>query len=174
MPQSRWPRNRSAPGCARWRRVGSMARGGSHAHVDDDEIALGEFKPLLPEGHWFEVRFDGHSTALIFNTPKVFWEFTIVEAGDWFDQKLFRAFRVPKVMGRPGKKGKFVMAPGGDMYQTLVRLLDVKQRADRISMSPLRHIVLKVRTRTVCVNYRREPLPDHMRYSVVDAIERAN
>ena len=44
------------------------------------------------------------------------------------------------------------------------------RRISVVSSNPL----LKVRTRTVCVNYRREPLPDHMRYSVVDAIERAN
>lgn len=140
---------------------------------DDAVVAVDGFKPLLPEGQWFEARFDGHSTASIFATSKVFWEFTVVEPGDWFETKLFRAFRVRKIIGRPAKNGKFVLAAGGDMYETLVRLLEVKQRTDRITLRPLRHMLFRVRTRTVRVNSKQMRLPDHLCYSVISEIERA-
>lgn len=141
---------------------------------DDDVVAVDGFKPLLPEGQWFEARFVGHATAIIFATHKVFWEFQIVEPGDWFEQRLFRAFRVRKVIGRPAKQGKFVLAAGGDMYATLVRLLDVKQRADRITLRPLKHMLFRIKTRTVRTNREHEPIPEHAQYSVVDKIERAD
>ena len=141
---------------------------------DDDVVAVDGFKPLLPEGRWFEARFVGHATAIIFTTHKVFWEFQIVEPGDWFEQRLFRAFRVRKIIGRPAKQGKFVLAAGGDMYDTLVRLLDVKQRADRITIRPLKQMLFRIRTRTVRTNHRQEPIPEHAQYSVIDAIERAH
>lgn len=102
----------------------------------------------------------------------MFWEFTIVEPGDWFETKLFRAFRAGKVIGRPAKGGKFALTAGGDMYKTIVRLLDVKQRKDRVSLRPLRHMLFKVRVRTVRVDSKQVLLPEHMQYSVVDAVER--
>lgn len=139
---------------------------------EDDGVAIEGFKPLLPEGKWLEARFDGHATATIFGAQKVFWEFTVTEPGEDFEKKLFRAFRVRKVIGRPGKNGKFVLAAGGEMYQTLVRLLDVKLRKDRISLRPLQTMLFRVRTRTVKVNHKQEPLADHAQYSVIDAIER--
>lgn len=139
---------------------------------DDDAIAVDGFKPLLPEGRWFEARFDGHSTAIIFTAHKVFWEFTIVEPGEWFEVKLFRAFRVRKIIGRPAKHGKFVLSAGGEMYDTLVRLLDVKQRTDRITLRPLKQMLFRVKTRTVRISHKPAPLPEHLQYSVIDAIER--
>ena len=150
-----------------------MAPRDERPDAEDDAVEVQGFKPLLPEGKWFEARFDGHSTAIIFAASKVFWEFTIIEPGDWYEQKLFRAFRVQKVIGRPAKNGKFVLKAGGEMYQTLCRLLEVKQRTDRISLGALMHMVFRIRTRTVLINSKQEPLPEHARYSVIDAIERA-
>jgi hypothetical protein len=160
------------PNVARVRGQGRRNGNVVHLSESDDDIAVEGFKPLLPEGKWFEARFDGHATAVIFNTGKVFWEFTITEPGEWFEQKVFRAFRVRKLIGRPGNGGKFILAASSDMYDTLRRLLDVKLRTDRITMRPLRHMLFRIRMRTVTKNHRQELLADHMQYSVVDAIER--
>jgi len=130
------------------------------------------FKPLLPEGKWLEARFDDHSTAIIFGAHKVFWEFSIVEPGEWFEHELFRAFRVRKVIGRPAKHGKFVLSAGGEMYELLVRLLDVRQRTDRITLRPLKHMLFRVKTRTVRTNHNQRPIPEHAQYSVIESIER--
>lgn len=138
----------------------------------DDGIAVEGFKPLLPEGQWFEAKCIGWGTALMFMAPKAFLEFEIVEPGEHFGVRLFRAFRVRRLVGRPGPKGKFVLAANGDLYQLLVKLQGVGQRADRITIRPLKAMLLKIRTRTVKINSRQEPLPEHGRYSVIDAIDR--
>ncbi len=140
--------------------------------VDDDAVGVDGFKPLLPEERWFEAKFTGFSTAIIFGAHKVFWEFAITETGEWFEQKLFRAFRVRKVIGRPAKSGKFILSAGGEMYETLVRLLDIKQRADRITLRPLRHMLFRVKTRTVRINSKQQPIAAHAQYSVIAEIER--
>ncbi|MGI8895365.1 MAG: hypothetical protein ACR2HE_06915 [Casimicrobiaceae bacterium] len=140
--------------------------------ADDDTASVDGFKPLLPEERWFEAKFTGFSTAIIFGAHKVFWEFAITETGEWFEQKLFRAFRVRKVIGRPAKSGKFVLSAGGEMYETLVRLLDIKQRADRITLRPLRHMLFRVKTRTVRINSKQQPIADHAQYTVIAEIER--
>lgn len=140
---------------------------------DDEDTALVDgFKPLLPEGMWLDAKFADHSTVWMFNSPKVIWEFEVVQPGDWFEVRLFRAFRVRSIIGRPSRRGKFKLHAGGDMYQTLARLLDYKQRADRISLQPLREMVFQVKVRTVQVNSRQDDIPEHAQYSVIDEIRR--
>lgn len=139
---------------------------------DEDLLDVAGFKPLLPDAQWFEAKFTGWSTAIIFASPKVFWEFEITQPGYYAGLSLFRAFRVRNIVGRPSKRGKFVPTAGGDMYQTLCRLLDLKTRADRVSLRPLMHMLFRIRTRTVYHNHRQEKLAEHARYSTIDAIER--
>jgi hypothetical protein len=52
----------------------------------------------------------------------------------------------------------------------LFRVLNVRHRPDRISLLGLKHSVLQVRTRTVTSDYRQEPLPENLRYSVVSDV----
>ena len=141
---------------------------------DDEESALVEgFKPLLPQGMWLDAKFADYATVWMFNSPKVIWEFEVVQPGEWFELRLIRAFRVRSIVGRPSRRGKFKLHAGGDMYQTLAKLLDYKQRADRISLFPLRAMVFQVRVRTVQVNSRQDVIPEHAQYSVIDEIRRA-
>ncbi len=58
------------------------------------------------------------------------------------------------------------------MYQALARLLETNQRADRISLRPLRHMLFRVKVRTVKINSRQQPIAEHAQYSVIDSIER--
>lgn len=140
---------------------------------DADSVAVDGFKPLLPEGLWLEAKFVDYATVWMFASPKVLWEFEVVQPGEWFQQRLFRAFRVGSIIGRPAKRGKFKLHAGGDMYETLARLLDYKQRADRISLYPLRHMLFRIRLRTVRIDSRQQKIADHAQYSVIDRIDRA-
>ena len=137
----------------------------------DDEIAVTGFHPLLPE-QFFEGRFVGYSTLFIFGTAKVVLAFEVTEPGEYHGARLIRAFRVRKIKGRPRPDGKFVLHAGGDLYRTLVRLLDIRARPDRITLRPLRHMLFKIKPRTVVVDSRQRALPEGSRYSVVDEIER--
>ena len=136
---------------------------------DDDMLVEGwDRRELLPENRWF----DGHYTMFIFNTSQVLLQFTIVEAGDYFEKQVVMPFRIKRLGGRLGKNGKFVLSAGGDMYALITRLLDVKQRRDRISLLGLKHIALRAKFRTVTQNRLQKPLPEDLRYSVAEEIER--
>jgi len=60
----------------------------------------------------------------------------------------------------------------GELYGTLARLLGVRSRTDRVTLRPLRTMLFRVRLRTVTTDYKQRPLPEHRRYSTIDAIER--
>jgi len=107
--------------------------------------------------------------------PKVFLRFEIVEHGEFFDKgiRLARPYRVRKVL-TSGKGGKFVLDAGGDLFRMLARVLDVKQRRDRITLRALRHLPLRIRTRTVRVDREQREIPEIARYSVVAEVERAD
>ena len=138
---------------------------------DDAIAAVDGFKPLLPDD-WYEARYIGHETGVVFMAPKCFLHFEITQHGEHLGTRLFRAFRVRKLAGRSGKGGKFVPHAGGDLYALLVRLLDVKLRTDRITLRPLRSMLFRVKTRTVTTNHAQQERPEQSRYSVIETIER--
>ena len=67
----------------------------------DNAISIEGWKPLLPE-HWYEAKYVGHETALVFNAAKVFLHFEIVEHGEFMGRRVFRAFRVRKLLKPAG------------------------------------------------------------------------
>ena len=141
------------------------------AESDDDAIAVDGWKPLLPDG-WFEAKYIGHETALVFNAAKVFMHFEITEHGEHMGERLFRAFRARKLVGRPSKGGKFVAHANGELYHVLARPLDVKLRADRITFRPLRSMLFRIKTRTVRTDHKQRERPAQSQYSVIEEIER--
>ena len=142
---------------------------------DDVAIAVEGFRELVPDGR-YEAKFIGHDTALLFKQPKVFLRFEIVEHGDYFEKqvRLARPYRVRRVIAPAGPNGKFVLDGGGDMYRMLLRVLDMKQRRDRITLRALKHLPLRIVTRTVTKDRNGHDLPDLARYSVIEAITRAD
>ena len=140
---------------------------------NDDDIAIdfGAPKRLLPENQWFDAKFTDWSTAFVFNTGKVFLHFRIVSPGEFFDVEAFKPFRAKKVITK-GKRGKFVLAAAGDLYSTMVDLMDLRLRADRVSLQPLRSMVFNINFRTVSTNYKKATLPAHLQYSVIHEIRR--
>lgn len=142
--------------------------------ADDDAIGVDGFKPLLPAGIWLPAKYTGHATALMFKgQAKLFLHFEVVE-GPFTGVRLPRPFRVVIPRGsRPGDGGRFKLHAGGDLYALLVRLLQVKQRTDRITLRPLRHMLFRVRTRTVERNRYQQAHEEFLRYTVLDEIENA-
>ncbi len=139
---------------------------------DDDAIAAVDgFRPQLPDD-WYECKYIGHETSVVFMAPKCFLHFEITQAGEHIGTRLFRAFRVRKLAGRSGKGGKFVVHAGGDLYALLARLLDIRLRTDRITFRPLRSMLFRVKTRTVTTNHAQQERPEQSRYSVIETIER--
>lgn len=58
------------------------------------------------------------------------------------------------------------------MYSTMVDLMDLRLRADRVSLQPLRSMVFNINFRTVHSNYKKALLPPHLQYSVIHEIRR--
>jgi len=139
---------------------------------DDDAVASVEgFRPQIPDD-WYEAKYIGHETAIVFMACKCFLHFEIVQPGASMGVRLFRAFRVRKLVGRPAKGGKFVVHAGGDLFALLARLLDIKLRTDRITFRPLRSMLFRIKTRTVTTNHAQKERPEQSRYSVIADIER--
>lgn len=137
-----------------------------------EEIVVEGFRPLLPEGIWLEAKLTGHDTAFIFNAPKVILHFSIVQPGEYFGVTLFRAFRVKRLIGRTGPNGRFVLGARSDLYTELVKLLDIKVRADRASLRALKQMLFRVKTRTVRKNHEQKATPEVLCYTTIDEIVR--
>lgn len=137
-----------------------------------DEIVVEGFRPLLPEGIWLDAKLIGHDTAFIFRAPKVILQFSVVQPGEFFGLRLFRAFRVKRLVGRPGNGGRFVLGARSDLYTLLVTLLNVKLRADRVSLNALRQMLFRVKTRTVRTNHEQKATPEVLFYSTISEIAR--
>ena len=139
---------------------------------DDESMVVEDHKALVPDG-WYQAKFTGHDTAVLFGRAcKIFLKFEVVENADGYNGiRLVRPYRIRRIVGKPGPNGKFVLSAGGDLYRTVVRLLDAKARCDRISLRPLKHLLFRIRTRTVDHDRNGTELPEAARYSVVSDIE---
>ncbi len=147
------------------------ARGRARGRDDGEYVDVEGYRPLLPEGQWFEAKYVGHHVTRIFNAHKVIVNFEIVEPGNYFGVKLIRPFRVKQVV-RAGVNGKFKLGARSDLLFALSRLLDYKIRMDRVSLQQLKSMLLRVRTRTVRTTHDGRQTPDWAHYSVVDEIVR--
>jgi hypothetical protein len=124
---------------------------------------------LMPEGE-YEAVLIRHETAKVFNCPKVFLWFRIVQPGEHFEKEIFRAYRVKLLIGKQGKQGRFKLHPRSELAMALYRLLGAKRRPDRISLHSLKNCVWRIKVRTVKSDYKQRELPEFLYYSVVEDI----
>ena len=134
---------------------------------DPDVIVDYSSRPLLVPDGKYQAVFVRHETAFVFRAAKVFLWFRIVNPGDYFSVELYRPYRVKKLLGKPGRGGKFKLAPGSELFTMLCRVLDIKARPDRISLLGLKHCILEIKTRTVTTDYLQRDVPDWLHYSVI-------
>lgn len=134
-------------------------------HRDEGGIVVDDY-PLIEPGE-YAVAYTGHATMLAFNRPKLYMYFRIVD-GPHTGAKLFRAYRVKALSGKPRKNGRFVVRRSYDLFREYATVTGARERPDRIALSNLRNCVLRVSVRTVDHDHRQRPLPEACRYSVVD------
>jgi len=133
----------------------------------DDIVVEALDTSLLPEGK-YQVAYQYHETKVVFNTAKVFVHFKITDLGDYHGTKLFRAFRVSGLIGKPGRNGRFKLKKRSDLFLMLCHLYENQRiRPDRISLRDLKCLILNVMVRTVVKDYRQKTLPEILRYSVI-------
>jgi hypothetical protein len=134
-------------------------------HPDEGGIVVDDY-PLIEPGEYTAV-YTGHATMLAFNRPKVYVYFRIVD-GAHTGAKLFRAYRVKALAGKPRKNGRFVVRRSYALFREFATVTGAHERPDRIALTSLRNCVLRVSVRTVDHDYQQRPLPEACRYSVVD------
>jgi hypothetical protein len=79
---------------------------------------------------------------------------------------------VKAIKGNPRRGGGLVVGRHHALLADLARILDLKLRPDRLSLTALKPYVIEVSVRTVRKNYRQEELPDFLHYSVIDRLEK--
>lgn len=135
----------------------------------DDGVVEGTAPLLIPPAEYVAV-FHQYETKNMFKTPKLFMHFEIVELGPYCGTKLYAAFRVAGLIGKEGKNGRFKVGMRSELFLTLCRLQPKVIRPDRISLRGFKGALFKIRVRTVDKDYRQRPLPEFLKYSVVDSI----
>ena len=138
---------------------------------DDDCIVEHDARPLIAEGEYRAVyiRHEVVTLRRFGNAPKVFIWFRIVDPGDAFGIELYRAYRVGKALG--GRR--FTVKRDSELLMMLARVLHIKQRPDRISVSQLKGCILVVTVGTVTRTATGKDRPEWLRYSTVRDILRA-
>jgi len=134
-----------------------------------DGVVEGTPQPLIPPGEYVAV-FLYYETKNMYKTPKLFMHFEIVDLGAYCRTKLYAPFRVAGLIGKEGRNGRFKLGIRSELFLTLCRLQPKVIRPDRISLRGFKGALFKIRVRTVEKDYRQRPLPEFLKYSVVDAI----
>lgn len=125
--------------------------------------------PLLEEREYTaKLLFHVTNSSAFRGKPKVYFVFRLAEPG-YSNEKLFAAFNVKEIVGRPEKNGKFNLTRRQDLTLQLANLIP-NFRLDRISLRPLVDRLFTISVRTVVKDYKQRHLPMVLQYSVVDQI----
>ncbi len=138
-------------------------------HSDDDGPTISiECSPLVAPGI-YRLGFVGYRTALVYRkAPKVALMFRIVDQGEYYETELSRWYNVKRLIGQPGKSGRFQIGRYSDFLREYLTLFpDAANRLDRISFKPYRSNVVTGRIETVTRNSRQQLLPELMQYSII-------
>ncbi len=134
----------------------------------DDGVLCGTDWPLLPDAEYVcaVLRYE---TLAIFCSARVILHMQVVE-GPHIGVRIFRAFNVKALIGKPGTGGRFRASRRSELVLTMARLTGKRVRGDRVSLCWMQRCAFTVRTRTVLRDSKQRALPKHLRYSVVDEI----
>ena len=99
--------------------------------------------------------------------PKLRMDFRIVSMCKANGAVVSRWHNIARIIGKPGRDGRFSCPPRGDFRLEAARLIGQFNRLDRIPMSRWSNEVFIGRVETVRQNYRQREYPQAIRYSVI-------
>lgn len=134
---------------------------------DEAGVVVDDY-PLVPPGE-YSVCYIDHRTVIAYKQPKVYVRFRVTD-GPYIGTKLFRAYRVHTLTGKPRPNGRFTLRRTHELYRQFVAITDAGERADRIALSRLRNCVLRASVRTVTQDSQQRDLGLGAQYSVVDRL----
>lgn len=117
----------------------------------------------------YRLAFVNATTALAFQkAPKLALRFRIVDMGEYFGMQLDRWYNVKRLIGRPGRGGRFQTGRHSDFLREYLTLFpDAVKRLDRMSFKPYRSVIIRGRVETVTHNKKQQPLPAPLQYSII-------
>lgn len=130
----------------------------------------GEAPALVPPGE-YDLRFDHHETLILFGRASklVLW-FKIITFGDHFETKIARFYNIKRIIGRPGRNGRFKVGFNSDFMREYGRLFRPPRRLDRIAMSRFETVILIGKAKTVTRGHDQSEIPEAMQYSVLEEL----
>lgn len=131
----------------------------------------GDQPACIPPGD-YQLRFSHHETKLIFQRPKLFLWFTVLDYGEHFGVKIARYYGLRRLIGKQGKGGRFAVGWKSDYLREYARLFGKPHRFDRIPMEPFKRVVIVGRVRTVTKGHDQREIAPDLHYSVVDELLR--
>jgi len=135
---------------------------------DSYEVDWGD-SVLIPEGEYEAVYVSHENTNGSFG-PKVKVTFRIVSHGPFYETLIPAWYNIQD--GSPSKRkgAKVKLKRGSRLTGELLKVLQIKQRVDRLSPSMLKGYLLTVKVRTVKTNSRQKKLTEAQQYSLVDSL----
>ncbi len=99
------------------------------------------------------------------------WFKIITMGSPYFDAvKLARFYNVKRIIGRPGRNGRFKVGFHSDFMREYCRLFRPPTRLDRISMSAFERQIIVGKAKTVTRGSDQTKIPEALRYSVLEEL----
>ena len=134
-----------------------------------DMSADNDWLPSIPDGN-YQLRFDYYETAIHFGKAcKVILHFRVLDVGKFFETKLCRYYTVERLIGKPGRNGRFKIK--GQTSCLITEFLnchpdaDIPKRLDRLPMSCWKGKIVMGFVSTVTQNSHQKRLHEIQRYS---------
>jgi hypothetical protein len=124
---------------------------------------------LVPPGEYL-VRYLRYWTAIYWDKPKVFVEFSIVSPEEHAGLPVERMYNAAKLLGPPRNSGNFRPAPRGTLLREYRRLMGDPGRLDRISFAQLTSKDILAKITTVTKDRNRNTLTKADQYSRIDEL----
>lgn len=135
--------------------------------VDSDGEVDGGIPALIPAGV-YQLKFECWDTVLMFGrSPKVVITWSVCDFGEHFGTKLKRWYNATRIIGKPGRSGRFKAGWSSDLFREFVTIAGMPQRSDRIPLSRYASMIVLGEVQTVVQDRQQEKIPTMLQYSVI-------
>ncbi len=130
--------------------------------IDDDARPV-----LVGEGEYDFALVSSWKGYMFGRCPKLILNFRIVTEGPYFGKVLYRCYGIKGFR----KRGE-IAAKGwhSDFVREYSRLFGVPRKRGEIRLIKYQNKIFRGSVRTVDRDYKQRPLPDHIKYSVIDQL----
>ena len=127
-----------------------------------------ESAPFIPEGE-YRFKFEGYRTFLFSKSPRLEFQFSVVDFGPYFGTRLSRFYCVEKLTGKHGKNGKCIHKKKGDFLIEFYELFpdQPKRPRSRVPVEPFRNVLIIGKVTTVKQNSLQKQVPEQLWYSKI-------